>query len=272
MPKESKAVQTTEAAGQALVPAYGNKYTAENTGWDNASNDDVLIGMVNIVQQQSPEINAEESQFLEGAKVGDLFNSATRELYGDTVEFVPCGTRKMFVEWVPQDAGGGFVGTYTPDDPMVIEAIEANNGSTIGLRAQSGNDLIETYYMVGYLLADDAPSPPVIIPCTSTKIKPYKALMTRLRTVKGEPPLFAFRVKVATVTQRNKSDKPFKNFVFTAPVENNVVRSMIPPDREDLLDYGQNIARAFGEGEISVDRPPQLEGAAKGVDESDVPI
>ena len=81
-------------------------------GLQNISNDDVTIPRLAIIQSGSPQRKKKDEKYIDGADEGMIFNTVTNELYKDSLEVIPCGYRKTYVEWVPRDKGGGLVAVH----------------------------------------------------------------------------------------------------------------------------------------------------------------
>lgn len=198
-------------------------------GFENQTQDDIAIPFINLLQSMSPEV---QDGGIDGAKPGMLINSVTQELYSE-IEFVPAFSKHVFVEWVPRDQGGGIVATHNVDSELVRKVrVEQEFGK---YRTPEGNDLIETFYLFGVASEDGNPLGMAVIAFTSTKIKSYKAAMTRLRTFtipqkdgrRVSPPMYAHLLKLSTKTQKN-SKGTFYVPALTPAIENDVSKSLLP--------------------------------------------
>lgn len=199
------------------VTRYEGYAELEGAGFTDQHGEDLLIPFIDVLQPLSPQLET-----IKGAKPGMLFNTVTEELYTD-LTFVPATRDWNFVEWIPREKGGGFVAVHAPASDIVREA--RANAESFGKYRHKGNELQETFYLY-VILADFSMA---VLPFRSTKIRPYKTLMTRLRTlqvVSGDrrvnPPLMAYRLKLSTVKQKNEKGTWF-NF-------------KIDPDADTLLD------------------------------------
>lgn len=62
---------------------------------DNDFNDEMFSGgdieypQIKIAQSMSPEMNKEKNEYVKGLEIGQLFNSISKEVYGDTINFTP---------------------------------------------------------------------------------------------------------------------------------------------------------------------------------------
>ena len=190
-------------------------------GYENQSSDDMSIPFIGLRQSNSPLVTAEDSEY----KAGMLFNTVTHEAIPGRVgfEFIAVTTQHKYVEWVPRDNGGGWVGVYDLDSPIVQQA-KAKSKDLRKLKTESGNDLLETFYVYGVLLEDEIPVGMAIIPFTSTKIKVYRGWNTKLNGfahrkhgIPNKPPLYANRVRVTTFKDKNAKGE-FYNYVLSPSV------------------------------------------------------
>jgi len=83
-------------------------------GFEEADSDAYSIPFVRILQSGSPQCKKSDGAYIAGAEEGMLLNVATNSLM-DSIRVIPCHYRRTFVEWVPQDQGGGFVAEFTAD-------------------------------------------------------------------------------------------------------------------------------------------------------------
>jgi len=234
---------------QALASVDFGEYAG--MGLENQTSRDVAIPFLGLVQALSPELQEGAAKFIPGAKDGSLFNTVTRELLGSTVYVVPCYTENVYVEWVPRDAGGGFVAVHALDSEVVAKA-RASAKSFKDQKTEAGNELQETFYMYGLLLDGKEGKTgvsPIVIAFTGSKIKVYKQLMTQIRTMKGRFPLFAFRLGVSSVTAKNKKNQPYKNFKLEA-ANGSLADSINMPgsDYAGLLVEGKALVEAIKSG------------------------
>lgn len=198
--------------------------------------DEITIPFLTVLQALSPQVAGEAP--VEGAAPGKLFNTVTGEMFdADTgVIFVPACRHYTFVEWIPRDNGGGFVAMHEPTSDVVTDA--KNRSEQFGVYSTpEGNDLIETFYLYGVLVSEDGEvTGPVCIAATSTKITPYKKIMTAMGGImvptadggKMNPPLWANALRITAINTKNRSGQPYKNFAFTH-VNGDPAKSILPP-------------------------------------------
>lgn len=220
-PAPKASVPATKPKAAASVPAVtkgpkSNVAIAEgfggiDTGFEGVKANEYVLPYYTILQGLSPQMET-----VEGAKLGLIINTTTNELKGTAMNFVTVRRDHKFVEWMPNR--GGFVASYSPDDPVVIKALEAvDNDPFAKLTTEEGNDLLDTYYLYG-ILADDKlmPAGLGILAFTSTKIKKYKAWMSFAseKLTNMGLPMMAIVYKWSTFKDKNKKGE-FYNWAFT---------------------------------------------------------
>lgn len=241
-------------------------------GKQNMTSEDVAIPFLNLLQAGSPQVTDGEGKYIMGAKAGDLVNSVTNQLLGKEVYVVPCLTEHCFIEWVPRDKGGGFVARHELSSDIVAQA-KRTSADRRKLKTPDGNDLVETYYL--YALMLDGPDgkesvSPIVIGFCSSKIKVYKGMNTALMSIKGNPPLYAFRLAISSVSDKSKDGKPFKNFVITPAAGDSFIGVCNLPTNEfgGLLAEGKKFVESIEGGIAKVAHETQ-DGASTATGDND---
>jgi hypothetical protein len=250
-------------AGGAVSVAEGYEEFA-GSGFENQTSDDYSIPFLQILQAISPQVMENDS-----LKQGMVFNTVTGEAFDGKagVVFIPASTQHLYVEWKPRDAGGGFVGTHAVDSPIVTAAKSAS--TDFGqYTTPEGNDLIETFYVYGIMVAPDGTPSEAVIAFTSTKIKKYKGWMTKAKTIQLQlkdgrripAPLFAHRYRLKTINEKNNKGT-FANWDAIAfDGESAVAARLSPTDPlfqaavgiKNLLDSGKARAAYESQGAAPV--------------------
>jgi hypothetical protein len=273
MADKKNELKKQEAAALALPGGFD--YGADaGGGWENTSQEDFTIPFLAILQAMSPQVQETEAEYIEGAKAGQLMNTATQDLYDgkEGVEFVPCYTQHLYVEWRNrQTDGGGFIGIHLADSDVVKAAKQASTEFgkyTVPVQDGVDHDLVETFYIYGIIVEGDEILAPCMISFSSTKIKAYKSIMTPLRQVKGRPPLFAFKLRITTVAEKNTKGT-FHNFKL-APANGNAVDSLIAPDHP-FFAVAKEFKDQVAEGNAKVNHGGAQAGEGGG-EEKDAPF
>lgn len=232
---KSKAITTQTAPGAVgAVIDYGSDAGA---GFENQTKADISIPFIAVLQPMSPQITN-----MNDAKPGMLFNTVTEELFkaDSGLLVVPATTKHVYVEWVPREKGGGFVAVHEVTSDVVKQAL-ASSKEFGKYTLPNGNQLSETFYVYGVLIDEnDETLGMATIAFTSTKIAAYKRWNTKVNmfTVKTpdgrkvRPPLFAHKVRVTSVKEKNAKGE-FFNFNL-APANGGVAESLLPPGHPTL--------------------------------------
>lgn len=256
----------------ALVTADFGEYAG--LGFEGTTSDELQIPFLVLLQDLSPQVKGTTK--LEGAKPGMFFNTVTQELFDpakDQLIFIPAMKDHCYMEWIPRKKGGGLVGRREISDPIVRTAIQRS--TEFGkYSSPDGNDLVETFYVYGVLVANDTPQP-ICIAFTSMKIKAWKKYFTQMNYDlvqapdgrKIKPPMFCHRCFVGSCDDRSRSGDEFKNITLT-PVKGSVAESRVLDVNDPLSQSAASLAIAFRDGRASVDYAAQ-ETSSGGDDDRD---
>lgn len=267
MKKKKNELAKKEAAAALALPGGHDYGDDANSGWENTDSEDFTIPFLSIIQAMSPQVQETEAEYNPDAKAGMLMNTASQELFDgkDGVEFVPCFTQHLFVEWKNrQTDGGGFIGIHNGDSDVVSAAKAASTSFgkyNVPVAEGTDHDLVETFYVYGLVVKGDEIVTPCMISFSSTKIKAYKGIMTPLRQVKLRPPLFAFKLRITTVAEKNTKGT-FHNFKIV-PADGSAVDSLIAPTDPFFL-AGKEFKTQVAAGKAKVDHSGAAGADSKG--------
>lgn len=249
--EKSTEVMAAPAPGAVAVYDYG---AHRGGGFEGTTKEDFAIPFLHLLQAQSPQVMRGKPECIPGASAGQLFNSVTGEVFDGEkgIIIVPCCREYITGEWRPDR--GGLVARHDPHSPLVVEA--RRTAKEFGkLKSPTGNDLQDAFLLYCLTLpsaeSQEADDLPIVISFSSTKIKKYKQAMSKWRSIKGEPPLFAFRVLLRTVPDSNtKGD--FFNFDLSPAVGSNYNESLLPPNHPVFL-RGAQLAEQVNSGSVKAD-------------------
>lgn len=211
------------ATDAAVIPAQSQRAVAPandygefaGAGMDDIGQNEMLMPFIRIVQPTAGILKESSPGYNEAVRQGMMMNTATGEIYDRKVgfDFIPCWREQSYTEWVPVDAGGGFRGVWDHNDPRANKLL-AEQGAFKALKTPDGTELVETFTLYGVVVPlnedgtrREADAAPAVIPFTSTQIKKYKQIITRLTALVGRPPrfpMFAWVWRVTTVPESNK--------------------------------------------------------------------
>jgi hypothetical protein len=199
-------------------------------GVEDVRKEEMLIPILRILQPLSPQCEEGNAKFIPDAKPGMIYNTATGQLFSrDGFDFIICYRDHNFIEYVPRDNGGGFVGIHDPSDEFIAQLRDAQGEFgklKLDPENEASNEIIETYYFYGIASPrlDDEGNPvedwdPIraVIPYASTQIKKYRGMMTTINGIRlripGKPevpfPIFAHVWQFGTQPERNKKGSFF---------------------------------------------------------------
>lgn len=215
--EEKKEVATTAPQGGTALATvdFGDD---EGAGLENVGLDEQRIPIYRILHYSCPQIEVGNALYDPLAKPGMILNTATGQLYQE-FDFVPVYRDHQFIEWTPVDSGGGFVGVWALDDPRLAK-LKAEQGKFGALKTADGTEVVDTFYLYGLLTnlvcADGTTDEGVyrgLLTFSSTRIKYYQALMSRLNTISYpgpngkvlKPALWSHLLHVGSKPDRNKA-------------------------------------------------------------------
>lgn len=216
-------------AKELIEPTKGGELTEyvdfgddAGRGLEGATRNELLTPFVAVVHYSCPQITEGDEKYIDGARPGMLFNTVTKQLSNgrEGVQVVPVMREHLYTEW--RENRGGFVGTHSVDDPLVMRLVE-EQGKFKKLITEDGNELMEQFNLYVEYAPDGQPitvenCQEAVIAFTSSKIQGYKAMFTTVNGIrypssKGlvSPPLWAHRWLLRSVPKKNDQG-PF--FVF----------------------------------------------------------
>ena len=231
----SQEVVVADDLAAALIENQGG-------GFEEATRDAFAIPFLRILQDLSPQVKSLKSEYIEGAKPGQLYNTVSKELFdANTLRIIPCHYTQCFIEWKPRDdkkgGGGGFVQRYDVADGAKKMLSAVRDGSNNVL--PNGNLLMDTREHYVLMLREDGTAEGALIALQSTGLKVSRQWMSQMRAarieVKGrliEPPMYAWSYLLGVGEEANDQGQWYQ-WAFT--------------DRERVTDIMLfNKARQFG--------------------------
>jgi|TARA_R100000781_G_scaffold93882_1_gene58361 hypothetical protein len=179
----------------------------EGTSFDSS---EMQIPFIRIIQALSPQIKKKDPGFIEGADQGDAFNTVTNEHWSgeEGLVVIPCYQETKFLEFVPRDSGGGFMGEMEPSNP------DLQNTERKGAREilPNGNELVKSDQHYCLILGDGGMFQPAIVDMKSSQLKVSRRwktqiAMQKIRHPKTDalltPAVFATMWKLTTTEESN---------------------------------------------------------------------
>ena len=161
MPKKSKATDYDKL--MADVPA--------GLGLEEVTMDDIQRSRLAIIQKGSPQLDSDEDAYIEGAKVGQIVDTALGIVY-DNVDFVVIDYRTRWYEWKED---GGLVAIHDTEPQGVDREFKLPNGNKSSM----------TRVFTGWVLEPNSDERRVaFIPLSSTQLRKAKTWITQINNMK----------------------------------------------------------------------------------------
>lgn len=201
-----------EKQNTALAAAAEDMEAEAGAGFEQADSESYAIPFLRVLQDLSPQVKKQRSEYIPGASAGMILNTVTEDLYPADeqsdepgVVVIPAYYRRAFVEWIPRSEGGGFV----TEHPVGVEkGLQRDGGKFI---TSDGNELADTRFHYVILISEDGGYEPALITMTSTQIqasKRWMSMMSRLKMKNSAgktftPPAFSHKYRLQTKPQSN---------------------------------------------------------------------
>ena len=201
------AVALKQTGTELAIPSEFEQYA--NLGMEQVRTEDMSVPFLRILAQLSPQVNKRDGAYVQGAEPGMIYNTVANEAYDGEkgILLVPCYYNRRYVEWKPREAGGGYVGSYGADDPIINTTYRDQRGNDV---LPNGNLLTNTAQFFVLLLGDDGIPQRCLLTMTSTQLKKARKWVTQMqsRTAMGKNGLFVLPMmsqvyRLRTVEERN---------------------------------------------------------------------
>lgn len=187
------------------LAALFDQYSGQ--GAEGMTQADRTTPYLGILQGLSPQLKPTHAKYIAEAKLGQIFNSVTQEVFPDGLLVVPVLFQHVWNLWVDRDEGGGFLGSYEDKEmqhPIFITPAGAEGTDKTTQLLETVNWWVQAQSLDGTWL-------PAIISMKGTAIgasRKWGTLTTiasnKYAAPNGNPaPLFARTYKLTSVPQVN---------------------------------------------------------------------
>lgn len=198
-PKQELVERQEGAVAVSDVPEYIKQ---GNRGNENVEMSDVVIPRIEVAQALSKCLKANDPNYIEGAKQGDLYNTVTREVYGPNTRVVPVFFKKEWLAWREQALGGGFAGAH---------GSMADCESAIGQQEKPDEwEATETAQQLVLVVKQDGSTEEAVVSMNKTKLKVSKQWNSLIRLNGNDR--FSRMYILHSVDETNSKNQDFKNF------------------------------------------------------------
>ena len=181
-----------------------------NQGLGQLQSDDLAIPFLRILGDTSPQVKKRDAAYIEGAEVGMVYNTLTKELYDGEkgVQVVPCSYVRQYIEWQERGQGTGAPVNIYPSDSDILSKTTRDKERKD--RLPNGNYIEDTANHFVLVRSSQGIWEQALIAMKSTqrkKSKRWNSLMLnlKLKGTKGlfTPPSYSHVYLVKTVAESN---------------------------------------------------------------------
>lgn len=106
--KKEGLVHQPEKLASRDVPEHLKQYLGNKAGMEEVRKDDLIMPRLGLCQSLSPQKKKSSPLFITGLEDGQLFNTITNEVYGESVQLVPLFFFRQRIKFHPLEEGGGI--------------------------------------------------------------------------------------------------------------------------------------------------------------------
>ena len=226
------------------------------TAGDGASFDssEMQIPFVRILQALSPQLNKKKPEFIEGASSSDMYNTVTGQYWDgeEGVVVVPCYQTTKYLEFVPRDQGGGYMGEIPANDPILQRTSREGSKEIL----PHGNELVKSDQHYCLVIDEDGGFQPAVVDMKSSQLKVSRRWKTQIAMQKIKhpktgamvtPAVYATMWRLST-TEESNDQGTWGNY--------QIAKESLVTDRDILME-----AKAFREsimaGEVKAAADPE---------------
>jgi len=207
MPNTEAVVKQNTAMALAAADMEADSFAA--SGFEEADNESYAVPFLTILQSLSPQLDKNKGEYVKGSEVGNIFNTATGELF-EALTVIPCHFRRQFLEWLPDR--GGFAGAHDVVEGQSMLATTKRNDKGQDV-LPNGNVLVDTREHFVLVVTDSGVTERAMISMSSTQMKKSKRWMTLMQNIKFPrkddptqmytPPMYSHSYKLGAVYESN---------------------------------------------------------------------
>jgi len=183
--KKEVAVKQT---GGAVANLNIEKFADE--GFDNVDSKSLALPFLKILGQLSPQVTQGDSQFIQDARPGMIFNTVTNQLYDGTkgISVIPCFYKLEYIEWRDRGMEGSSapVNIYSSDSDIMSKTTRDDKNKD---RLENGNYVEETASHYVLVVEGEGVASTAMMTMKSTqrkKSKKWNSMMMSVREKKKD--------------------------------------------------------------------------------------
>jgi|TARA_R110002126_G_scaffold105052_4_gene239127 hypothetical protein len=223
-------------------------------GLENVTTRDLIVPRLTILQALSPQVQPKKPEYIHGAKVGDICDVGTQEIFEGPLQFLPVHYVKQYLEWAPRSSGKGLVKIH--EDASILDRCkpdEKNRPTT-----PDGNYIAETAQFFGLNL--QAGGRRCFLPMASTQLKKARRWLTLATSEKVArengssftPPLF-YRVYNLSAVDESNSEGDWTGWKIERSDRLQDLEGNWREYYDEAISFRDSLKRGEARGDISVD-------------------
>jgi hypothetical protein len=209
--KKNTEIIVPKSAALAEVPEFLREDLGKRTGMEQVEQSDLLLPRLGLCQALSPQRRKSDSAFIPGLEEGKLFNTVTKEIYGDTLEIISLFFFKNRIKYIDIDEGGGIDcistngidgGRISPDGCSICKFSTWGNGEKDDEHGNDAPECTQYHNFMAFVMGDNPT--PIAISYKATGLKVSKQLLAAIRMTRL--PMYAKKYRVSVVEmQKDKN-------------------------------------------------------------------
>lgn len=249
MAKKDTAVATTagfdvSTLSAGVVPDFLKDKMGEGRGNEGVSSDDMTVPRLELVQSLSEVRKKASPNYIEGIQEGDLYNNVTREVYGESVLFVPVTFVKEYLLWRDQKQGGGFGGSFA--------TAEEAEGVRSTMEKPEEWEVVDTPQHFGLIISESTGQiTEAVVSMAKSKARVSRKFNSLVRLNGGDR--FSRIYRIRGVSDQNKAGQDFFNLAIDPVAFVNEALYRRAEKFYDLLMSGKVVADRTFDGETVED-------------------
>ena len=181
-----------------------------NEGLGHLGQEDLAIPFLRILSDTSPQVKKRDPEYVEGAEVGMIFNTLTKEVYDGEkgVSVIPCSYVRQYIEWEDRGKGTGAPKNIYPSDSDILSKTTRDEQRKD--RLSNGNYIEDTANHFVLIQNGQGIWEQSLIAMKSTqrkKSKKWNSLMLglKMKGAKGlfTPPSYSHMYSIKTIAESN---------------------------------------------------------------------
>ena len=214
-------------------------------GLTNLGSEDLSIPFLRILSDTNDEVKKRSPKYIEGAEVGMMFNTLTRELYSgeEGVQVIPCAYQPQLIEWSDRGKGTGAPVNIHPVSSNILSKTTRDDNNKD--RLPNGNYIENTANHFVIMLGSNPTSALISMKATQLKVsRKWNSMMMGIK-LQGKnglftPPTYSHIYKLKTVQMSNDKGTWF----------GWDVSQVGPIQDKGVYEIAKNFAEKVGTGEI----------------------